>query len=154
MVTTLKIDLSSMLPAMVKLLQFCNIFTKDATTFTRHQRHEIIKYVRSRMPVFLSQMHQLLQNVNVVLCSLTTDERNDLVSYLVPEITYALEVLTASISEIKNSLEKVCKVSRGCRFEGFTEPNLNVCAGPQINARSRGSRIRRWCHRGDRFPRE
>ncbi|XP_039443755.1 uncharacterized protein LOC120423873 [Culex pipiens pallens] len=95
--------------AMVKLLQFCNIFTKDATTFTRHQRHEIIKYVRSRMPVFLSQMHQLLQNVNVVLCSLTTDERNDLVSYLVPEITYALEVLTASISEIKNSLEKVCK---------------------------------------------
>ncbi|KAL1404193.1 hypothetical protein pipiens_019011 [Culex pipiens pipiens] len=96
--------------AMVKLLLVCNIFTKDATTFTRHQRHEIIKYVRSRMPVLpASQMHRLLQNVDVVLCGLTTDERNDLVSYLVPEITYALEVLTASISEIKNSLEKVCK---------------------------------------------
>lgn len=127
---------------MVKLLQFCNIFTKDATTFTRHQRHEIIKYVRSRMPVFLSQMHQLLQNVNIVLCSLTTDEKNDLVSYLVPEITYALEVLTASISEIKNSLEKVCKVSRGV-VAGLPEPNLNVCSGSQNNARSRGSRFRR-----------
>lgn len=94
----------------MKLLQFCNIFTKDAATFTRHQRHEIIKYVRSRMPVFLSQVHQLLQNVNTVLRSLTTDEKNDLVSYLVPEITYTLEVLIAAISEIKNSLEKVCKV--------------------------------------------
>ncbi|XP_055601427.1 uncharacterized protein LOC129750379 [Uranotaenia lowii] len=95
--------------AIVKLLQFCNIFTKDATTFTRHQRHEIIKYVRSRMPVFLSQIHQLLQNINVVLCGLTSEEKNDLVSYLVPEIIYALEVLTAAVSEIKNSLEKVCK---------------------------------------------
>nr|XP_029717691.1 uncharacterized protein LOC115260678 [Aedes albopictus] len=95
--------------AIVKLIQFCNIFTKDATTFTRFQRHEIIKYVRSRTPVFLSQVHQLLQNINVVLCSLTNEEKNDLVSYLVPEIIYALEVLAASVSEIKNSLEIVCK---------------------------------------------
>ncbi|XP_055546545.1 uncharacterized protein LOC129730922 [Wyeomyia smithii] len=97
------------LTATIKLLQFCNIFTKDATTFTRHQRHEIIKYVRSRMPIFLSQIHQLLQNCNVVLCGLSSEEKNDLVSYLVPEITYVLEVLTSSISEFKNSLEKVCK---------------------------------------------
>uniref|UniRef100_A0A182Q881 BTB domain-containing protein n=1 Tax=Anopheles farauti TaxID=69004 RepID=A0A182Q881_9DIPT len=97
------------LTAFVKLLQFCNIFTKDATTFTRQQRHEIIKYVRTRMPIYLSQIHQLLQNVHLVLGSLTPDDRNDLVSYLVPEITGALEVLTSAVSEIKVSLEKVCK---------------------------------------------
>uniref|UniRef100_A0A182N0W2 BTB domain-containing protein n=1 Tax=Anopheles dirus TaxID=7168 RepID=A0A182N0W2_9DIPT len=97
------------LTAFVKLLQFCNIFTKDATTFTRQQRHEIIKYVRTRMPVYLSQIHQLLQNVHLVLGSLTPEDRNDLVSYLVPEITGALEVLTSAVSEIKLSLEKVCK---------------------------------------------
>ncbi|XP_058127518.1 uncharacterized protein LOC131291239 [Anopheles ziemanni] len=97
------------LTAIVKLLQFCNIFTKDATTFTRQQRHEIIKYVRTRMPIYLSQVHQLLQNVNLVLGSLTQEDRNDLVSYLVPEITGALEVLSAAVSEIKLSLEKVCK---------------------------------------------
>ncbi|EAA06396.5 AGAP000233-PA [Anopheles gambiae str. PEST] len=93
------------LTAFVKLLQFCNIFTKDATTFTRQQRHEIIKYVRTRMPIYLSQVHQLLQNVHLVLGSLSPDDRNDLVSYLVPEITAALEVLTAAVSEIKRSLE-------------------------------------------------
>ncbi|XP_050079634.1 uncharacterized protein LOC126567453 [Anopheles maculipalpis] len=97
------------LTAFVKLLQFCNIFTKDATTFTRQQRHEIIKYVRTRMPIYLSQVHQLLQNVHLVLGSLSPDDRNDLVSYLVPEITSALEILTSAVSEIKLSLEVVCK---------------------------------------------
>ncbi|XP_050099037.1 uncharacterized protein LOC126579612 isoform X2 [Anopheles aquasalis] len=99
--------------AIVKLLQFCNIFTKDATTFTRQQRHEIIKYVRTRMPIYLSQIHQLLQNVHQVLGGLTQEDRNDLVSYLVPEITAALELLTAAVSEIKHSLEKVCKDLKG-----------------------------------------
>ncbi|XP_053699216.1 uncharacterized protein LOC128746197 [Sabethes cyaneus] len=97
------------LTAIIKLLQFCNIFTNDATTFTRYQRHEIIKYVRSRLPIFLSQVHQLLQNCNIVLCSLSSEDKNDLVSYLVPEIINALEVLMSVISKFKNSLEKVCK---------------------------------------------
>ncbi|XP_058444020.1 uncharacterized protein LOC131425830 [Malaya genurostris] len=116
------------LTAIIKLLQFCNIFTKDVTTFTRHQRHEIIKYVRSRMPIFLSQTHQLLQNINVVLSSLTSEEKNDLVSYLVPEITYVLEVLTSAISEVKNSLEKVCKDLKSTHATD-TRSNGNGSAG-------------------------
>ena len=70
----------------MKMLQFCNIFTKDVSQFNRTQRHEIIKYVRGRLPIFLSQIHQILQNINSVLCSLTNDEKNDLTTYLVPEV--------------------------------------------------------------------
>ncbi|XP_055617390.1 uncharacterized protein LOC129762851 [Toxorhynchites rutilus septentrionalis] len=130
------------LTAIVKLLQFCNIFTKDAATFTRHQRHEIIKYVRSRMPVFLSQVHQLLQNVNIVLRSLSADEKNDLVSYLVPEITYTLEVLIAAISEIKNSLEKVCKdlkTTPDVRSGAIVTPSATRGGRPPVRTRSRDS---------------
>ncbi|XP_049288529.1 uncharacterized protein LOC125766531 [Anopheles funestus] len=113
------------LTAFVKLLQFCNIFTKDATTFTRQQRHEIIKYVRTRMPIYLSQVHQLLQNVNLVLGSLSPDDRNDLVSYLVPEITGALEVLTSAVSEIKLSLEEVCKDLKSSQQEQQQQQKLH-----------------------------
>nr|XP_049465521.1 uncharacterized protein LOC120960183 [Anopheles coluzzii]XP_049465522.1 uncharacterized protein LOC120960183 [Anopheles coluzzii]XP_049465524.1 uncharacterized protein LOC120960183 [Anopheles coluzzii] len=113
------------LTAFVKLLQFCNIFTKDATTFTRQQRHEIIKYVRTRMPIYLSQVHQLLQNVHLVLGSLSPDDRNDLVSYLVPEITAALEVLTAAVSEIKRSLEAVCKDLKSSQQEQQQQQKLH-----------------------------
>jgi hypothetical protein len=70
----------------VKMLQFCKIFTKDVSQFNMTQRNEIIKYVRGRMPIFMSQTHQILQNINSVLCSLTNDEKNDLTTYLVPEV--------------------------------------------------------------------
>lgn len=71
-----------------KALQFCNIFVKDSTSMTRNQRHEIIKYVRSRLPIFLAQCHQLMQNILCILSNLTDEEKTELVVYLVPEVIY------------------------------------------------------------------
>lgn len=59
---------------------------KDAKGMSRYQRHEIIKYVRSRLPIFLAQCHQLMQNILCILSNLTTDEKMELVVYLVPEV--------------------------------------------------------------------
>uniref|UniRef100_W8BR21 TD and POZ domain-containing protein 4 n=1 Tax=Ceratitis capitata TaxID=7213 RepID=W8BR21_CERCA len=92
-----------------KVLQFCNIFIRDAADITRYQKNEIIKYVRTRVPIFMSQIHQLLRNILNVFLSLTGEEKADLVNYLVPEIGSALVVLTEVAEEIKNSLEKMCK---------------------------------------------
>lgn len=68
------------------MLQFCNIFVKDSHQMLRQQRHEIIKYVRSRLPIFLIQTHQLLQNIMCILANLTDDEKSELVVFLVPEV--------------------------------------------------------------------
>lgn len=73
------------LAACSKVLQFCNIFVKDSR-MSRQQRHEIIKYVRSRLPIFLAQAHQLLQNAMYILSNLTDDEKSELVVFLVPEV--------------------------------------------------------------------
>lgn len=54
---------------------------------SRQQRHEIIKYVRSRLPIFLVQTHQLLQNIMYILANLTDDEKTKLVVFLVPEVS-------------------------------------------------------------------
>lgn len=104
-----EIDVKFFLPGCVKLLQFCNIFVKDASNLSRFQRHEIIKYARTRLPIFMSQLHQLLQNIYGVISNLTVDEKTDLAVYLVPEIEISLEVLTDLVMEIKSSLEKMCK---------------------------------------------
>lgn len=53
---------------------------------SRYQRHEIIKYVRSRLPIFLAQCHQLMQNILCILSNLTDEEKTELVVYLVPEV--------------------------------------------------------------------
>ncbi|EDW82821.2 uncharacterized protein Dwil_GK10199 [Drosophila willistoni] len=92
-----------------KVLQFCNIFIKDASHMARYQKNEIVKYVRTRIPIFMSQMQQLLRNVLGVFVGLSVDEKADLVNYLVPEIESTLLILTAVIEEIKNSLETMCK---------------------------------------------
>ncbi|XP_054728578.1 uncharacterized protein LOC129237707 isoform X1 [Anastrepha obliqua] len=92
-----------------KVLQFCNIFIRDASDITRYQKNEIIKYVRTRIPIFMSQIHQLLRNILNVFMSLNVEEKAELVNYLVPEIESALVILTNVIEEIKNSLEKMCK---------------------------------------------
>ena len=91
-------------------MQFCNIFIRDAADITRYQKNEIIKYVRTRIPICMSQLHQLLRQVLSVFVSLSAEEKAELVNYLVPEIESTLLVLTNVIEEIKNSLEKMCKV--------------------------------------------
>jgi len=54
---------------------------------TRYQKNEIVKYVRTRIPIFMSQVQQLLQNVLGVFVGLSVDEKAELVNYLVPEVS-------------------------------------------------------------------
>lgn len=68
------------------MLQFCNIFIKDATHLARVQKNEIVKYVRTRIPVFMTQTQQLLHNVLSVFVGLNNDEKAELVNYLVPKV--------------------------------------------------------------------
>lgn len=93
-----------------KVLQFCNIFIRDAADISRYQKNEIIKYVRTRIPICMSQIQQLLRQILSVFVSLSMEEKEELANYLVPEIESTLLVLTNVIEEIKNSLEKMCKV--------------------------------------------
>lgn len=100
-----------------KVLQFCNIFVKDSISMSRYQRHEIIKYVRSRLPIFLAQCHQLMQNILSILSNLTDEEKTELVVYLVPEIKASLGLMTDVVVEIKSSLEEMCKDLKSTHFE-------------------------------------
>lgn len=71
----------------VLFLQLSQIFSKD-NFLNRFQRNEIIKFIKSRAPIMISQLHQMLHNVMVIIKSLQQDEREDLVIYLVPEVSY------------------------------------------------------------------
>jgi hypothetical protein len=66
-------------------LQLSQIFSKD-TFLNRFQRNEIIKFIKSRIPIVITQSHQILQNVFIIIKSLQPDEKEELVGYLVPEV--------------------------------------------------------------------
>jgi hypothetical protein len=66
-------------------LQLSQIFSKD-TLLSRFQRNEIIKFVKSRIPIVISQLHQICQNVLIIIKSLHPEEKEELINYLVPEV--------------------------------------------------------------------
>lgn len=90
-----------------KILDFCNIFVRDASHLTRFQRHEIIKYTRSRVQIFLKQWHQILENMYAILSSLTSAEKEELAVYLAPQIEKTLDQFRSIALDVKTSLERM-----------------------------------------------
>lgn len=90
-----------------KILDFCNIFVRDAKHLTRFQRHEIIKYTRSRVPIFLKQWHQILENIFGILTSLSAEEKAELSVFLVPQIEKTFDQFRTIALDVKTSLERM-----------------------------------------------
>lgn len=90
-----------------KILDFCNIFVRDASHLTRFQRHEIIKYTRSRVQIFLKQWHSILENMYEILSSLTSSEKEELAVYLAPQIEKTLDQFRSIALDVKTSLERM-----------------------------------------------
>lgn len=93
--------------AAAKLLQFSHIFVRDEPKLTRQQRHEIIKYVRARLPALVQRGRQLLLAVRQLLGDLTAEEREALVMFLVPEVGDTLRQLRDIVARLKHSLRSM-----------------------------------------------
>lgn len=52
----------------------------------RYQKNEIIKYVRAQIPLFVTQLRQLLDNTLGVFLHLTSTQRFELAKFLIPEV--------------------------------------------------------------------
>lgn len=70
-----------------KLLLLCDLFTKRKCQLSRQERHDIMKQAKSHMPVFLKQLHKFLLVIKHQSQSLTAQQRYDVASYLVPEVS-------------------------------------------------------------------
>lgn len=102
-----------------KILDFCNIFV--ASHLSRLQRHEIIKYTRSRVPIFLKQCHQILVNIFEILSGLTAVEKAELAVYLVPQIEATLDQFRSIALDVKTSLERTYEHLKSNGTKGGTK---------------------------------
>ncbi|KAH3863934.1 hypothetical protein DPMN_026942, partial [Dreissena polymorpha] len=103
--------------ACANLLVVCDLFSRRKAELSREERHDIIKYARARIPVFLKQFHDLLKELGGQLCALNAHQRADFATYLVPEIETALEIFTKYVSNSKSALEQIINVSETERGE-------------------------------------
>ncbi|XP_046685129.1 uncharacterized protein LOC124370870 [Homalodisca vitripennis] len=91
----------------VKLVVLCDLFSKRKGELTREQRHEIIRYAKSRLPVFMNQLHRFLVGLKTTLSSMSSAQRQEIATYLVPEIETVLETLSSLGMKIKVALESI-----------------------------------------------
>lgn len=64
----------------------CELYTKRKSELSREECHEIIRYAKSRLPIFLSQLCRTLHGLKAIFNSMGVAQRNDLSSHLVPEV--------------------------------------------------------------------
>ncbi|XP_064635771.1 uncharacterized protein LOC135492948 isoform X2 [Lineus longissimus] len=93
--------------ACAKLLILCDLFSRRKGELSREERHEIIKYAKSRIPVFMNQLLRFLDVCKRHASTLTASQRQEMATYLVPEIEAALETISKFIFDTKTALEQV-----------------------------------------------
>lgn len=94
-----------------KLLILCDLFSRRKNELSREERHEIIKYCKSRLPIFMNQLHKLLDVIKQSFGNLKAGERQEIASYLVPEIEATLDSMFQFVMEIKSALEQIINTS-------------------------------------------
>jgi hypothetical protein len=72
--------------AVAKLVLLCELFSKRKSELSREERHEVVRYAKSRLPVFLSQLCRLLHGVKATFSAMSSSQRHELATYLVPEV--------------------------------------------------------------------
>ena len=69
-----------------KLLLLCELFTKRKSELSRSERHEIIMYAKSRLPIFLAQLVKFLQAFKNTFSAMSSAQRQEVAAFLVPEV--------------------------------------------------------------------
>lgn len=85
-----KQSVREMAVAAAKLLLFCDLFTRRKSELTREERLEIITYAKSRTPIFMNQVVRFLHALKVTFSSMSTGQRQEVATYLVPEVNHYL----------------------------------------------------------------
>lgn len=90
-----------------KLLLLCDLFSRHKHQLSREERHDLVKYCISRLPIFLNQLQKLLEAVKRSFGNLSFTERTVIAAYIVPEIESSLDSLFQLIAEAKCALDTI-----------------------------------------------
>ncbi|KAJ8913824.1 hypothetical protein NQ315_003733 [Exocentrus adspersus] len=90
-----------------KLLLLFDLFTKRKNELSKKERNEIIRYARSRLPVFLSQITRFVQALKDTFTSMSPSQRVEIASFLVPEIETILDTMSMLIVHVEKALQQI-----------------------------------------------
>jgi hypothetical protein len=78
------------------------LYGEEAPKLQRNERLEILRYAKTRLPIFLTQFVGLLRNIKSDFSTVKPAERNDIAAHVAPEIEILLEFLTTLMREARS----------------------------------------------------
>ncbi|XP_071813633.1 uncharacterized protein [Apostichopus japonicus] len=99
-----------------KCVLICDLFSRRKNDLSRQERHEIIKYAKSRIPIFLKQLQTFLEAFysklrNIFSDKLSPVQRHEVAAYLVPEMKICVDLITKLMEDSRQSLKEVLRTT-------------------------------------------
>ncbi|XP_061196240.1 uncharacterized protein LOC133204507 [Saccostrea echinata] len=88
-----------------KLVILCDLFARRSGELPQEERHDIIKYAHSRLPMFIKQVQEFFEVFEYQLMLMGPDQKQDIATYILPEIEESLTTLTNFVEEFQTALD-------------------------------------------------
>ncbi|KAJ8937023.1 hypothetical protein NQ314_012105 [Rhamnusium bicolor] len=102
---------------------FAIYLLKRKNELSRNERHEIIRYAKSRLPILLTQLTKFLQALKNTFSSMSPSQRIEIANFLVPEIEVILDTVSMLIVHVDEALQQIIQ---GLFMPGPTKCKSNV----------------------------
>lgn len=88
-----------------KLVLLCDLFARRSGELPQEERHDIIRYAHSRLPIFIKQVQEFFEVFEYQLMLMGPDQKQEIASYILPEIEESMTLLTTFVEEFQTALD-------------------------------------------------
>lgn len=93
--------------ACMKLVELCVLYGEEAPNLLRNERLEILRYAKTRLPIFLTQFVALLRSIKNDFSTVRPSDRNDIAAHVAPEIETLLGTLSNLMREARDACNEI-----------------------------------------------
>lgn len=91
----------------MKLVELCVLYGEEAPKLLRNERLEILRYAKTRLPIFLTQFVALLRSIKNDFSTVRPSDRNDIAAHVAPEIETLLGALSNLMREARDACNEI-----------------------------------------------
>ncbi|XP_063445642.1 uncharacterized protein LOC134725615 [Mytilus trossulus] len=91
--------------AFSKYMILCDLFARRSGELPREERHDIIKYTKTRFHIFIKQLHEFFDAFKTQLSYKEPEQDDEIATYFLPELEVSLSTLTKFVEDFKSALD-------------------------------------------------
>ncbi|XP_076252355.1 uncharacterized protein LOC143191312 isoform X3 [Rhynchophorus ferrugineus] len=90
-----------------KFIQFCDIFANKEHNLSNEEQDEILHVLKYKVPIYKQQFRKFLKGLKKIYRSMTTAQRVEMATFIVPEIEPALSMVITLLEDIDVIIQQI-----------------------------------------------